>query len=236
MQRIDAFDRRAALMSFALAGLLPASSALAAVDPALGAEGWREMAFRDKAPNAFALDPDGTIRVESRASVSVIWRELTADPTVTPILRWRWRIDEAVPPTDLSRKGGDDRSLAVYVAFVYEPARANFLERSVRAILESLAGEELPGRLLTYVWGGDGRTAGWFDNPYLPAGNRVRVLRGIGEPIGAWREERVDVRSDFRAAFGEEPPKVVRVGVSADSDDTGTAARARIGAFAWLPG
>lgn len=235
MQRIGWIDRRGALLGAAAVGLVPRSDARAAVDPALDAAGWREMTFRDKPGNAYALEPDGAIRIESRASVSAIWRDLPADPSVTPVLRWRWRIDQTVPPTDLSRKGGDDRSLAVYVAFAYDAARASFLERSVRAVLGSLTGGDLPGRLLTYVWGGDGGTAGWFDNPYLPTGNRVRVLRGADEPIGAWREERVDVQSDFRVAFGEEPPKVVQVGVGADSDDTGSAAKARIGSFAWLP-
>ena len=31
--------------------------------------------------------------------------------------RWRWRKTHGVGPTDLTRKGGDDRVLAVYFAF-----------------------------------------------------------------------------------------------------------------------
>lgn len=234
MQQTGRLARRTILAS-AGGCLAPAAGARAAVDPRLRALGWEELSFEDKPANTYTLEPDGSIRIESNRSVSVIWLDLPSDPTITPILHWRWRIDRAVPPTDLRRKGGDDRSLAVYVAFAYVPERASLVERSMRAILTSIAGRALPGRMLSYVWGGDGPSSSWFDNPYLPIGGRIRVLRGIETPTGAWLEERVDIDADFREAFGEEPTKVVQIGVSADSDDTRTTASARICGFAWLP-
>lgn len=235
MQPTRRLDRRRVLLAGTLGGLLAARPARAALEPDLESEGWREMTFRDKPGNLYRRDADGAVVIESRASVSVAWRDLSADLARTPILRWRWRVERAVPPTDLARKGGDDRSLALYVAFAWEPERATLLERSVRAVLGSLAGQELPGRLLTYVWGGDGRTNGWFDNPYLPTGAKLRVLRDGGAPLGVWLEERIDVRADFRAAFGEEPPLVERIGIGADSDNTASEARGAIRDLAWLP-
>lgn len=235
MQPMHRLGRRRLLLAATTAGLLPGHSLGAALDAALAADGWQEMTFRDKPGNRYRLEGDGTLVVESRASVSVAWRDLPADLARTPILRWRWRVDRAVPPTDLTRKGGDDRSLSLYVAFAWVPERASFVERSVRAVLSSLAGQELPGRLLTYIWGGDGRANGWFDNPYLPTGAKLRVLRDGSAPLGVWLEERIDVRTDFRTAFGEEPPPVERIGIGADSDDTGSEARGAIRDVAWLP-
>lgn len=229
-------DRRRFLSTAGAAGLLGAADGAAALHPELEAAGWREMTFRDKPGNRYI--PDGTdgILVESRNSVSVAWRRLPADLSRTPWLRWRWRVDRAVPATDLTRKGGDDRSLSVYVAFAWVPERAGFLERSVRAVLGTLVGEQLPGRLLTFVWGGDGRSSGWFANPYLPVGAKLRVLRDGTAPHGVWLEERVDVRTEFLAAFGEDPPLVEQVGVGADSDDTGSEARGAVRDLAWLEG
>jgi hypothetical protein len=233
MQPKHRIDRRRLLLVASTVGLSPAAGLAAALDPSLEADGWREMTFRDKPGNRYRLDSDGSIAIESRASVSVVWRDFAADPVRTPILRWRWRLDRAVPATDLTRKGSDDRSLSVYVAFTWLPERASLLERSVRAILGSLAGQELPGRLLTYVWGGDGRADGWFDNPYLPAGAKLRVLRHGTAPLGVWLEERVDVLADHRAAFGEDPPLVERIGVGADSDDTASEASGAVRDFGW---
>lgn len=235
MQSHDLRSRRGVLLALGATSLAP-GRALGAVDPALEAAGWTEMRFRDKPGNSYAREGGDTVLISSRASVSVIWRDLPADTARTPVLRWRWRVDRAVPATDLTRKGGDDRSLSVYVAFAWVPERASLLERSVRAVLGAVAGQELPGRLLTYVWGGDGQERGWFDNPYLPAGAKLRVLRDASAPLGVWLEERIDVARDFRAAFEEEPPLVERVGVGADSDDTGGTAEARVAGLGWSAG
>lgn len=235
MQPKRRVGRRRLLAGLSAASLWSPRAPLAALDPALEADGWREMTFRDKPGNHYRLDGSGAVTIESRASVSVAWRDLPADPRRTPILRWRWRVDLPVPPTDLSRKGGDDRSLAVYLAFAWVPEQANLLERSVRAVLSSLAGQDLPGRLLTYVWGGNGRHDGWIDNPYLPAGAKLRVLRDSSAPLGTWLEERVDVSADYRAAFGEDPPEVERIGVGADSDDTASAAKGAVRDLGWHP-
>ncbi len=223
---------RRLLLGAAVTGLV-AARARAAVGGPSALAGWEEVTFRDKPGNTYRIEDDGTVVIESRGTVSVLWRDFPADPRRTPVLRWRWRVDRAVPPTDLTRKGGDDRSLAVYVAFAWDPARASLVERGVRAVLTALAGRELPGPLLTYVWGGDGRIEGWFDNPYLPAGAKMRVLRDQGAPIGVWLDERVDVAADFRAAFGAEPPLVEKLGVGADSDDTGSVASGRLADFRW---
>jgi len=51
------------------------------------------------------------------------------------------------------------------------------------------------------------------------------VLRPAG--TGASRE-RVNLTADYRRAFGGQPPSVVGVAVSADSDHTGTTIRARV--------
>lgn len=231
---MDSLVRRRFLLTAGTLGLLGKRNAAAELDVGLEAAGWQEMMFRDKPGNRYRPDGDGAIHIESRSSVSVAWRNLPADPSRTPILRWLWRVDRAVPATDLTRKGGDDRSLSLYIAFAWVPQQAGFLERSVRAVLGSLTSQRLPGRLLTYVWGGDGRAAGWFDNPYLPVGAKLRVLRDGSAPLGVWLEERVDVRAEFRAAFNEEPPPVERVGVGADSDDTGSEALGAIRLLGWF--
>lgn len=227
-------DRRRLIAAVGAAALLESRGAGAALDPVLEAAGWKEMTFRDKPGNLYRLDGTSGIRVQSRNSVSVAWRDLPADPRRTPILRWRWRLDRAVPATDLTRKGGDDRSLSVYVAFAWAPERASFVERSMRAVLSALTGEDLPGRLLTFVWGGDGRAEGWFPNPYLPAGAKLRVLRDGSAPLGVWLEERVDIRAEYRAAFDEEPTAVERVGVGADSDDTASEALGAVSDLGWF--
>lgn len=96
-----------------------ATSALATgrVDPQLLAAGWHELTFERKPANRFERVREDTVRVTSEAAVSILQRPVQIDLDVTPVLTWRWRVDETVPATDLTRKGGDDRSLAIFVTF-----------------------------------------------------------------------------------------------------------------------
>jgi hypothetical protein len=238
--------RRRDLLLGGAGGLAAAGTpppALAGVGEGLAARGWRELTFRDKEPNLFAAvegEGDDGVRVESRGTVSVLYRDLAGgvDLAATPVLAWRWRVDEAPPATDLARKGGDDRALAVYVSFAFDPARAGAFERTRRAVLQRLAGRALPGRVLTYLWGGDGRAgggAGWLDNPYLRGAGRMRVLRGPDAPLGRWFEERVDLAADHAAAFGRPPTAPEQVSISADTDDTASRAVGVVAGLAFRP-
>lgn len=213
---------RRRLLLVAAMGIIGAAGrkAAAEVEPRLEARGWRELTFDDQRPNRFTLEePDG-VRVESRGTVSVLYRPARVDLDATPVLAWRWRVDAAPPPTDVTRKGGDDRALAVYVAFAFDPERAGTFERLKRATLSRLTGRELPGRVLTYIWGGDGSDRGWFDNPYLQGAGKMRVLRGPEAATGTWIEERVDLVAEHRAAFGYPPSPPTELSISADTDDT----------------
>jgi hypothetical protein len=92
--------------------------------------GGRTGTFRYKLGNHYRPDSNGTITVESRASSSVAWRDLPADRYRTPILRRRWRVDQSVPATDLARKGGYDRSLAIHLAYARVPEQPSLFERA----------------------------------------------------------------------------------------------------------
>ena len=59
-----------------------------------------------------------------------------------------------------------------------------------------------------------------FANPYLTNRGVMIVLRGAGTPNGKWFEEKIDCAKDYRAAFGEDPPRPSFLAISGDSDGT----------------
>ncbi len=216
---------RAWLASLLLSFGLPA---LAGVDEALLAEGWSEVVFDGKMPNRFAPDDSGGVAVFSEGTVSLLQRPLSVDLQQNPVLTWRWRVDQAAPPTDLAVKGGDDRSLAVYVAFPFQPEEASLMERTKRAIVENLAGKKVPGRVLVYVWGGAGERHDHVPNPYLGEAGMTTILRPAGSETGVWQDESIDVAEDYRDSFASEPPDPISIAIGADSDDTMSRIRAVI--------
>ena len=202
--------------------------------PDLKAAGWRELEVSGKKANRFVGQPDGSIEVISSSSVSRLYRPLQVDLKATPELTWQWRVDEPVPPTDLTRKGEDDTALTVYVGFPWDPDRASFTERLKRPLVEALAGKDAPGRVLAYVFGGKQRRGEVVASPHLGSAGFMRVLQPANSPVGQWFEERVDLAKDYRQAFGENAPDPVQLAISADTDNTGSSSRGFVKGFAFL--
>jgi hypothetical protein len=217
--------------------LLPALApgvAQAVVAPELVAKGWRELPNPNKPENVFSAGPGGAVEVVSRNSVSTLYRPVEVDLEQRPLLTWRWRVDEAAPATDLSAKGEDDCSLAVFVGFPYDPGQASWFERMKRPLVESWVGEAAPGRVLRYVFCGAHRQGATVASPYLGGAGTIRVLRSADSPTGEWLEERVDVLADYRTAFGEAPPDPTQVAIQADTDNTRSASRASVADLAFV--
>ncbi len=128
-------------------------------------------------------------------------------------------MSEGVAATDLTRKGGDDRNLALYFVFVDEATASDLNPSNARRLLRNKS-----TRALIYVWGGDHARGDMLPSPYHP-GLRTKVLRTNADGTFA---ESVDLAADYRRAFGAQPGVLVGLGVSADSDDTDGRVRASI--------
>lgn len=179
---------------------------------------WKEQGFLRLWKNDYSFR--GTqLDVVSDGTVSLVWRPVENALRGATRASWRWRVTEGVAPTDLTKKGGDDRNLALYFVFVDEATAATVSAGSARKLLGN------PNtRALIYVWGGDHAKGAILPSPYHP-GLRTKVLRTGSEGTFA---ENVDLAADFRRAFGASPGVLVGLGVSADSDDTDGFVRASI--------
>lgn len=211
-------------------------SVIVPIGPDLGALNWRLLTFDGRLPTQFRGTQDGAIEVVTRASMAVLWRPLSVDLRATPCLQWRWRLDEStVPAADLSRRGEDDRPLMVTVGFPFQPDRASLWERVKYTVLRQVSGREVPGRVLSYVWGGTGRRGDLVESPQLEAAGLMRILRPSDSALGTWFSESIDIAAEFSAHFGFRPPPLVEIAVLGDSDDTGTASTGWIADLRFSP-
>ena len=224
-------------MAWAIAwpGAALAAEIAVPIGPDLAALGWRDMPFKDKAPNIYIGHADGRLDVLTERSVSLLFHPIRIDLAQTPCLTWRWRVDRTMEPADLTRKGVDDRPLAVYVAFPYVSAEASMGERLKRFLVEQIEGPDTPGRVLIYMWGGLGARGTRFLSPHIGEAGPMEILRPGDSALGVWQDERVDVAADYRRAFGTEPPPTQYVAVAGDSDDTRSASAATIAGLAFRP-
>ena len=205
----------------------------AEIGPVLKERGWDEIVFDEKAPNRYSA-PDGpsgpgeAVLVFSDSTVSVAYLNVDIDLQSTPMLEWEWLARDPDPDTDTTRKGGDDRTLSIYIAFPWQPEHAGIGETLQRPFVEALEGSDTPGRVLNYIWGGGAPEGTGFENPYAGKYGRMIILKGPGTALDKWHGERVDVREDFKKAFGFEPADPAYIGVGSDTDDTATKMRAEV--------
>jgi len=152
--------------------------------------------------------------VETAGGFGLLWHAVPRQVARAENARWRWRKQEGVGPTDLTKKGGDDRVLALYFAFatpsdVTPGVDLTELLRSGR------------GQVLIYVWGGAAKPGTVLPLPYFDGRGRTIVKRAADTKPGIWFDEQAALRADFKRAFGNAPGRLVAIAVSSDADDTG---------------
>jgi hypothetical protein len=213
--------------------------ARAGLDQALIDAGWDEILFEDAKPNQFdAIREDGRVigvNVVSDRTVSVAFLTVDTDIRQNPVLSWQWRSELPGVDTDTTREGGDDRTLAIYIAFPWQQKEASFSEKLQRPLVEALKGRNTPGRVLTYVWGGGAALGERFENPYTGKYGAMIIRKLPSTEAGKWYGEEVDIVRDFKAAFGFEPANPIYIAVGADSDDTGVNVQAAAKNFMFKP-
>ena len=177
------------------------------------------LTFAGKTATRFTGRADGAIEVTATDSVAILYRQISGGDRQKRQLSWRWRVDKTTPATDLSRKGHDDRPLALHVWFPKDPDQTGLLER-LETTVAKIFDVPLPGKVLTYVWGGKGRRGDTLINPYIPLDGTMVILRSGDAPTGQWFSEQIDFATDFERAFNVRAPAPAYVAVSADADDT----------------
>ena len=210
------------------------STLFAQIDSRLTADGWQEFTFEDKQQNRFKRVDTDIIEIETDSSVSIAYLPFEAanlDLHETPHLAFEWQHEGQIMDTDVSKKGGDDRILAIYLAFPYQPEYASFKEKLLRPLVVASKGRDAPGRLLTYLWAGAPEVGQWFENPYTGKVGYMQVIQGAKDSSNRgdiWRGHKVNIVRDFEERFGYFPPTPAYVAIGVDSDDTGTKAIMRV--------
>ncbi len=174
-------------------------------------------------------DADTTVlRADAEASMASVMHPLNFDPRDHPVVEWRWKITHLLRKSNLATKAGDDFPARFYVLFDYDIARLPFATRTKIRVARALFGEEVPLAVLCYVWDGKSIQGATAWSAYT---DRVRVIvaQSGDAQVNQWVTLRRNIVDDFRAAFGEDPPRVSGVAVATDTDNTGESVTAFYG-------
>lgn len=183
------------------------------------------------------VDDAGTtvLRAEADASMSGLSQGVRIDPTVNPVIEWRWKVSGVLAKSAFGTKAGDDFAARVYVLFDYDIAKLPFGTRMKLKIGRSMYGEAVPAAGLCYVWDSKAPVGTTAWSAYTDRLRMIVVTSGTAQ-AGQWVTVRRNVAEDFKAAFGDDPPAISGVAIATDTDNTGEAVTAWYGDVRFIKG
>lgn len=163
------------------------------------------------------------VELDGQAALHAVCKEATAsglfyrekiDLRETPVIEWRWRVDDTFRDIDETTRAGDDYPARIYVVDEHRVLRWRT-------------------RALNYVWSSMQAPGNNWDNAYASQA-RMIAIRGPEDTGGGWHTERRNVREDFQRFHGRSPERINVVAIMTDCDDTGQTAEAWYGEIRFL--
>jgi hypothetical protein len=186
---------------------------------------------RLRALSQYQLVEDGgatVLKGYAKDSASGLLHGLDLDVREKPILSWRWKVMGLAASED----SPDDSPVRVLVNFDGDRSKLPFADRLFYDQFRLFTGNDLPYAGVMYVWGSKTPKGGSVVNKYTSRIKIIAVESGR-EKLGQWLAESRNVAEDYRHLFGEEPGKVVSVGLMTEADRSGRALEAYYGDLAF---
>ncbi len=170
---------------------------------------WSERSFAGNTQyEIVTLDGEEVLQARANNTASALYRQVRIDLSTTPILQWRWRIDNTFgTEIDEQSKAGDDY-----------PARVYVVKRGGLAFWRT--------KTINYVWSSSGATGQRWDNAYAGRNAHMWALNSGADEQGVWIAHSRDIRADWLTAFGEEIDSLDGIAVMTDADDSDGSVRA----------
>jgi len=185
-------------------------------------DGWKPLTFKKiPKPTAYELVQEGdtvVVKAVSEAAASGLTKAVRIDPSVFPVVHWRWKVDNLLTRSDVTRKSGDDYPARLYITFEYDPAKVSFGKKLKYKAGQALFGD-IPIAALNYIWESKTAIGAIVDNAYTDFAKMIVVESGAAN-VGRWVEESRNVYEDYKQAFGEDPPMINGVAIMTDTDNT----------------
>ena len=168
------------------------------------------------------------VKAESNESASGLTKIIRFNPTEYPDLSWRWKINKAIPGTDVTKKSGDDYAARIYVMFDYDVKDLPEAEQSRVGWYKFFNGKLPPLATINYIWANKTDVGNIVSSAYT---SRVKMvtLKNKESALQKWHVEERNIYEDYKKAFGEEPKEVISLAIMTDTDNTGSMAESYFG-------
>ena len=172
--------------------------------------GWSQKSFSEE--TLYEIESQEGLHylsANSEMSASAFYKKVKVNLSDTPYLNWSWRVDKPLDQLDEKTKVGDDYAARIYVIVKrgIAPWRTN---------------------ALNYVWSSNTVIDEAWPNPFTAKAMMI-PLRTRAETGAQWRNEKVNVKKDFKKYFGLEIDEIDGIAIMTDTDNSGSRITAAYG-------
>ncbi len=182
-------------------------------------DGWHLK--RRKGADAKWVLEDGApaIKLHSRGALTFLEKNVNIDIREFPFVEWRWKVENILRGIDERTREGDDHPVRIF--FVFEPSRQSFWLKLKRFIyLDRIHGHPSGGRFTEYLWSSHLKAGEIIADPGNPA-QKLMVVEGGKGNLGKWLSYKRNLYEDYKRLYGEEPGRIIFIGLISDTDQTG---------------
>ena len=183
---------------------------------------WSELKLPRRNSTSYTLVNDDStiaIKAESINTASGLVYKVDIDPEEYPILEWSWKVEGTVENGDYRTKKGDDYAARIYITFNYDKRNLNLGERIKYETFRTFSRFPNPLRAVNYIWANNAEIGTIAPNAYTNWVYMIAAESGT-ENSGIWKIQTQNLYEDFKAAFGEQPPRINGIAIMSDTDNT----------------
>jgi hypothetical protein len=174
------------------------------------------------------------LNAKADAAASGLLAVVDFDIKTAPVMQWRWKIRNLIDDQDNSNAAKEDSPARISLGFEGDKSKLGFRDRTASSLAKAGSGRELPYAQLVYIWSNDKPVGTVIENPHTKRVQMVVAASGAAN-VGKWVPLKRNVYDDFKRAFGEEPGRLMEVGILTDTDNTGGSTEAWYGDIEFVP-
>lgn len=140
--------------------------------------------------------------VNANDSGSIIFKPVYLDHKEYPFLGWQWKVSNILPDSKEKEAGWDDYPAVVCIVY----------GKTIFSIPYKY-------KILIYAYGNNVPVGERFWNPCEKRA-RIIIMQSGEKEAGRWLDYKVNHYQDYIQEFGEEPSKIIYVGIQTNADRT----------------
>ena len=161
------------------------------------------------------------VRLDSKACLTFLEKRVAIDIQRFPIVTWKWKVENILRGNDERTKRGDDHPIRIFFVFEPDESKQSFWFRLKRFIyLDRIHGHPMGGRFTEYLWSSHLQPGDIINDPGKPW-QKLMVVEGGSSNLGKWLSYKKNLYEDFKRLYGEEPRRLIFIGILNDTDQTG---------------